>query len=374
MSPYPDKVQVKDKTRLEQELVASEAKYRQMVEQAWDGIVIHDHQAIYFANRCFRDMFGLSQDAELNGAHLHRFLAPDTRRALYESFEAAERSKDGPALFIGRGLRPDGTTFDLELSSFTTIYQDRPALQTVLRDITRRKQIEEQLVLSERLAAMGKLAFNIAHEINNPLGGIIAYTHLLVEDLSENQPISQISETADKILKLANRCRIIVGALLDFAREDREGQEQVDLNRIIEDTLALLAGHMIMNGLTIEKDLSKSLPSLLAHRIKMEQVFINLIINAAEAMSGQGCLTISTAFHRARREIQVRISDTGPGIPEDQKRLLFEPFFSTKPRGRGTGLGLSISHGIIKQHHGTIEMETQVGVGSTFIVTLPCHL
>ncbi|MDY6850817.1 MAG: PAS domain S-box protein [Thermodesulfobacteriota bacterium] len=362
---------ISDRSRLEEELKHSEAKYRQMVEQAWEGIVIHDNQAIYFVNRCFREMFGLAEDEDLSGALLHRFLAPDTRRSLFEVLQAAEQTEDGPVIVEGRGIRRDGSLFELELSTVAAAYLGRPVLQTVIGDITRRKEMEEQLIRSERLAAAGQLALNIAHEINNPLGGVITYTHLLLEDMADRVSLEQLTETAEKTLKLANRCKIIVGSLLDFAREDRNGLEETNLNTIIGETLSLLEGHIIMKGLDVVKSLDPRLPLVSAHRVKMEQVFMNLIINAAEAMEGRGRLEIKSFHDEDEGLVKVRISDTGRGVPEDIKKRLFEPFFSTKSRGRGTGLGLAISHGIINQHKGRIDVESQVGQGSSFTICLP---
>ena len=356
---------------LERETAASEATYRMMVEKAWDGIVIHDHQAILFTNPRFRQMFGLADDQDMTEISLHRLLGSETLRPLFEAFRTARQADESPVIFEGRGLRPDGAFMDLEISTFATTFKGAPALQTVLRDITRRKRMEEHLINSERLAAACRLAFNIAHEINNPLGGIVTNIHLLLEDLAKGVPPEEMAATVSKVLRLANRCKIIVGGLLDFARDDREDLEEADLNKIIKETLSLLEGHLIMRGLTILKDLDPDLPTIHVNRTKMEQVFMNLIINAAEAMEGRGRLILGSFFDRDQSRVLIRISDTGPGLSEEHKKRLFEPFFSTKPRARGTGLGLAISHGIIKQHKGSIEATSKPGQGATFVIRLP---
>jgi PAS domain S-box-containing protein len=346
--------------------------YRQILDLSWDGIVVHDSQNIYFANRCIREIFGLPPDEDLNAASLHRLLAPETRWNLYEALKQAGGVEGRPINFEGRGLRPNGETFPLEVSTSATTYGGRPALQTVLRDITRRKQSEEQQLVEERLSAAGQLALNIAHEINNPLGGIVTYTHLLLEDLAEDAPKEQLVDCAEKVLKLANRCKIIVASLLDFARTDRDGRESVQMNAVIKETLDLLEGHRVMNGMELRLALAQNLPLVLAHRTKMEQVMMNLIINAAEAMEGCGTLSIDSTHDRKRRQVVVRVRDTGPGLTEEARKRLFEPFFSTKPQGRGTGLGLAISHGIVKQHQGSLQVDSQPGRGTTFLVCLPC--
>jgi len=360
-----------ERVKLERQLAASEAKYRRIIEQAGEGIVIHDHRSIYFVNPRFREMFGLDPAQDPAGLGLDRFLAPETWPALLAAVEATGQAAGGSGLIEGRGRHTDGTWFDLELSAAPTVYQGQAALQTFIGDITRRKQMEERLIHSERLAATGQLAFNLAHEINNPLGGIVTNAYLLLEDLDEETPPDQIIEPVEKIIKLANRCKIIVGALLDFARPDREGLAEIDLNQVIEETLALLEGHLIMHGLTVSKTLDPLLPPVSANRTKMGQVFMNVIINSAEAMDGQGRLEIGTGPAGDGGRIRIQITDTGRGIAEAHRKRLFEPFFSTKPRGRGTGLGLAISHGIVNQHGGSIEFDTEVNRGTTFTIYLP---
>ena len=347
--------------------------YRQILDLACDGIVVHDNQNVFFANKCVREIFGLPPDQDLNSANLHRFLAPDTRWKLYEALKRAEGADGRPIHFEGRGLRPNGENFPLEVSTSAASFGGRPAQQTILRDITRRKQSQEQQLEEERLSAAGQLALNIAHEINNPLGGIVTYTHLLLEDMAEDATKEQLVDTAEKVLKLANRCKIIVAGLLDFARADRDGRENVQMNAVIKETMALLKGHRVMNGMELKLALAQNLPLVLAHRTKMEQVMMNLIINAAEAMEGQGILSIDSTHDRPRGQVVIRVSDTGPGITEEARKRLFEPFFSTKPRGRGTGLGLAISHGIVKQHKGSIQVDSQPGGGTTFLICLPCQ-
>ena len=222
MPDQPTRKNISRLTDLEQELLDTNASYRDMVEQSWDGIIVHDNQAIHFANASFRKMFGLSGSESLEDLHLHRILAPDTRRSLFLALKEAEHATDAPVFFEGHGIRPTAHSSILSFPLFPTTYKGNPALQTVLRDISQRKQMEDRLLNSERLAATGKLAFNIAHEINNPLGGIITYTHLLLEDLEEGATQEELGELGQKILKLSNRCKIIVSALLDFARKDRD--------------------------------------------------------------------------------------------------------------------------------------------------------
>jgi two-component system NtrC family sensor kinase len=228
--------------------------------------------------------------------------------------------------------------------------------------------MEEQLIQSERLAATGRLAFDIAHEINNPLAGIITYVHIVMEDLPEDSPERHNME---KILKAANRCKIIVKGLLDFARSETHEKEEVEVNSLIKDSLELVEGHLFFKKVKMNLQFHPGLPLLRAVRVKLEQVFLNMIVNAAEAMQGNGELKISTSFDSDLNMLVIVFQDTGPGIEPENLAKVFEPFFTTKQRGRGTGLGLAISHGIIKQHNGAIRVRSQLGKGATFIIELP---
>ncbi len=234
--------------------------------------------------------------------------------------------------------------------------------------MTEKRRMEEQLIQSERLSATGNLAFDIAHEINNPLGGIITYTHLLLEDLP---PEGLVRENAEKILKLANRCKIIVRALLDFARDESAELEMMDINALLQEAMTLIEGHVILRKVDIRLNLGRKIPLLRAARVKLEQVFLNIIVNAAEAMEGVGALTITTENSLNPKVVRISFSDTGHGVEPEHLKKLFEPFFTTKQRGRGTGLGLAISHGIIKQHNGTLSAQSRIGEGTTFTIELP---
>ena len=313
-------------------------------------------------------MFGYRENDELRNTDLLQVIAEESRQAILNHIRQYMKSPAQYRMFEGMGLRRDGTVFSVELRAFPTVFQEQRAQQMTFRDITHKKKMEEQLIQSERLAATGKLAMDIAHEINNPLGGILTYTHLVLEDLEEE---SIQKQNVKKILKLANRCKIIVRGLLDFARDDSDIKEPVDVNDLIRETLYLIQGHVIMNNVKLALDLEENLPTLWAVRVKLEQVFLNLVVNAAEAMEGQGGLSITSEYVRSKNIVRVQFSDTGHGVHPEHLKKVFEPFFTTKKRGRGTGLGLSISHGIIKQHNGALYAESHPEDGSTFTIELP---
>lgn len=229
-------------------------------------------------------------------------------------------------------------------------------------------EMHAHLIQSEKLASLGKLAAGVAHEINNPLGGILIYSHLLLEDMDKDDIHY---ENLKKIVKETTRCKDIVKGLLDFARPKEPEATMVNVNNVVEKAMSILESQALFQNINIKKDYMDNPPPIVADASQLRQVFINIILNAAEAMQGNGTLTISTFFDKDKKNIHVRFSDTGPGIEDKTKARLFEPFFTTKEVGKGTGLGLAISYSLIRKHNGTIEVETQVGRGSTFTVKLP---
>lgn len=363
-----------DLMELERQLAESEQLYRNLVESSLDGIALSDGQGFIFANKHFLTIFGLDDLSQQQGGFLE-LLTPKSQQEYLKWIKGVDEVADGRRAlgggegetFQGQGVRGE-EVFDLELVAVDTRVGGRGARLYTVRDVTYRKTMEEQLISSERLAATGKLAFDIAHEVNNPLGGIMTFAYLLSEDLGPDHPLA---DTVAKIIKLTNRCKIIVRGLLDFAHQDGTEKELVDLNQVIEEMLILVDGHVIMKGVEVIKELDADLPRVYGLRSKLEQVFLNMVVNAAEAMEGQGELRITTWEDPESRLVMVRFKDNGPGIPEEVLPRLFEPFFTTKGRGRGTGLGLAISHGIIKQHAGRIMVETKAGEGTTFTVALP---
>ena len=230
------------------------------------------------------------------------------------------------------------------------------------------REMQAHLIQSEKLASLGKLAAGIAHEINNPLGGILIYSHLLLEDTSKK---SAHYENLKKIVKETSRCKDIVKGLLEFARPKEPEMSWINLNDIVDRSLAIVEGQALFQNIKINKKYASALPKIVADGSQLQQVFMNIIINAAEAMDGKGILSLSTSLDSDGTYIEAKITDTGHGIKEEDKIRLFEPFFSTKEVGKGTGLGLAISYSIIQKHLGTIEVESQEGKGSSFTVKLP---
>jgi signal transduction histidine kinase/NAD-dependent dihydropyrimidine dehydrogenase PreA subunit len=226
------------------------------------------------------------------------------------------------------------------------------------------EQAQAQLIRTEKLAALGQLAAGVAHEINNPLGTITIYAHLLLKGMDADDPRR---EDIELIISEASRTKDIVQGLLSFARETKLRPGPTNINEILEDVLGLIVNQSLFHNIRIRRSFFENLSTIFADATQLKQVFLNIMLNAAQAMEGKGTLTISTT--QERKKIKIKIQDTGPGIPPEVMDKLFSPFFTTKEKG--TGLGLAISYGIIERHSGKIDIETRLGKGSTFIVTLP---
>jgi two-component system, NtrC family, sensor kinase len=229
------------------------------------------------------------------------------------------------------------------------------------------EKIQTQLYQAEKMSSLGKLAAGVAHQINNPLGGITLFTKLILEEYNLPEDARQ---DLNRILKDAQRCRTTVKELLEFARQSRHDKKPTELNRTIERTLFLVEGHTIFHNIQIEKDLSSDVSVINADVHQINHVLLNIIFNAAQSMEGRGRLTIRTRNIENGR-VAVEVADTGPGIPAEILPHIFEPFFTTKEEGKGTGLGLSLAYGIVEDHGGTITASNRPEGGAVFTITLP---
>jgi two-component system, NtrC family, sensor kinase len=243
---------------------------------------------------------------------------------------------------------------------------------TDLRERVRlQRELEEthlKLLQSEKMASLGKLAAGVAHEINNPLAGILIYANILLEDTSpEDHRRQDLKEIVDQTL----RCKDIVQGLLDFSRQTRHRWVMTDLNQSIRRTIGLLGKQALFHHIQLAEELDPDLPPLIADPGQVNQILMNLIINAVDAMNAAGTLTLRTYPLPDSGKIGLEVSDTGCGIPEENLSSIFDPFFTTKEVGKGTGLGLSTVYGIVQEHRGAIEVTSRVGQGTTFIIRLP---
>ena len=246
---------------------------------------------------------------------------------------------------------------------------------TIGEDVTDWHQIHQRIMQNEKLAAVGQLAAGVMHEINNPLATIGACAAAMEGRLQEVPVAAQgaFREYIDIIDKEVERCTNIVDGLLDFSRPKGKEKRQVGVNVVIEETFFLLKHHTRFKKLTVHRELADGLPEVLANAEQLVQVLMSLMLNALDAMeAGNGALTVRSRMggHRGA-EVLVEVQDTGVGIPRAELTKIFEPFYTTKAQGRGTGLGLSICYGIVEDHRGRLEVESQPGFGATFRVFLP---
>lgn len=230
---------------------------------------------------------------------------------------------------------------------------------------------QEQLINAEKLASLGRMAAGVAHELNSPLTGIVTFAHLMAKRIPPEN--TQDVEDLKVIIDQAERCSKIVRGLLGFSRKTASEKSLVNMNTLIENTLSMVRNQAKFYNIDFDVRLDKSIPEINADPNQIQQVFLNLLINAADAMEEKGKIIISSRMveEGADRFVELEFTDTGPGIPEEIRNKVFEPFFTTKPAGKGTGLGLAVSYGIIKKHEGQIFVKSEHGQGASFFIRLP---
>ena len=251
-------------------------------------------------------------------------------------------------------------------------------LEQMVEDRTRQvKETHEKLLHQDKMSSLGKLSASVVHEINNPIAGILNLIMLMqrivAEDTLGPKEIEQFQHYLSLMETETRRTSRIVSNLLAFSRQSKMEPKRLNLNRLIEQTLFLNSNLLKMDGVKVETKLDPDLPDLLGSEDQLQQVFMNLVSNASEAMGGGrgGVLTIETRHLLSEDRLQINFKDTGCGIPEENYPKLFEPFFTTKKKGKGVGLGLSVAYGIIQEHEGSIYAKSKVGQGTTFQVKLP---
>jgi two-component system NtrC family sensor kinase len=248
---------------------------------------------------------------------------------------------------------------------------------TIGEDITQAKLVQQQIAQTEKLAAVGQLAAGVMHEINNPLATIGACVEALNSRLGDLPlaPQAAFAEYLEIVQSELTRCKSIVDGLLDFSRPKARAKYPVAINQVVEDALFLLRYHDRFKRIELKRTMADGLPPVEANAEQLIQVFLDLMLNAIDAMDGRGTLTVGTRPHPDRKdEVVVEITDTGMGIPREDIGKIFEPFFTTKAPGQGTGLGLSITYAIVEHHRGRIQVDSQLGSGSTFRVVLPAFV
>jgi PAS domain S-box-containing protein len=276
-------------------------------------------------------------------------------------------------LWIGEHIhrRRDGTEFPaaVTLSHIRDGSDNIVGLVIGIRNLTEERKVADHLGRTEKLAAIGELVAGVAHELNNPLTGISTFAQLLLEDNLEGEQFESVS----LIKREADRAISVIRDLLLFARKTDARDVPVDINTIVKHTVRLRALASRSAGIEVHMRLDESNPQARGDEQKLQQVLLNLLVNAESAMEGTRLRHLSLTTQRKQGTVQIVISDTGHGMPPVVSQRVFEPFFTTKPPGEGTGLGLSVSYGIIQAHEGTISVESTPEVGTTFTIVLPLY-
>ncbi len=257
-------------------------------------------------------------------------------------------------------------TLNVSITPLVSKSAERIGRLLLFDDVTQRERMEEQMSQTEKLTSLGLLAAGVAHEVNTPLAVISNYIQMLAKQMPDADPRQSIIE---KIVKQTFRASEIVNNLLNFSRTGAGESVDIDVNRVVEETLSLVSHPLKTSQIQVVKHLGETLPAVRGSANKLQQVFLNLFLNARDAMPGGGLLEVRTGAHNGSVEIEV--VDTGAGIPREHIHRIFDPFFTTKASGRGTGLGLSVSYGIIKEHSGKIDVRSTPGKGTSFHVEFP---
>jgi len=351
----------------------SEKRYRMLFEGAEEAIFILEAEGrkagqIVAANRAAAEMHGYTVD-ELLTLNIRDLDAPDAAKEVPNNIKRILNGERIKAEIIH--IKKDGTAFPVEISAGLLELSGQKYILAFDRDITERKQAEEQFRRTEQMVVCGEVTTGLAHEIKNPLAGIKASIELFstVSTLSGEE-----KDILQKIIGEIKRIESLLKGILNFARPPKPNFIAVDVNNILDTALifSLKPASSAQNSKTtiqVVKDLDSNLPEIIADPMQLSQIFLNLFLNASEAMRDGGILTVKTSYNPIGNSILISISDTGKGIEKGLIDQIFNPFFTTKPKG--TGLGLSITKRLIEQHNGVLTVENNPGGGATFVINLP---
>ncbi len=346
--------------RKTEELKKSEEKYRSLIESTEDFIFTVDESGRFQSLNNFT--------ANFFGGTPSQFLGKPLSVLFSEEVASQELKLIGMVFQFGKSVRDEFTVKTGEHQTWLSanlmpLKDEQERVVSVLciaRDITENKKLESQLINTEKLASMGTLAAGVAHELNNPLGVMLGFTDLLLEKFDKE---SQDYQDLKTIERHSLHCKQVVENLLSFARQGEGESESCDINEAINEIIRVVEHSLEMNNVELRMELASGLPRVKGDLRQMQQVFLNLINNAAAAMKGEGILEIKTAPDAGQGKVRVIVRDNGHGIKEEHLENIFDPFFTTKSEGEGTGLGLFVSHGIVTKYEGTITCESSAQDG-----------
>ena len=345
-------------------------------EGVYIGAVDGGSSSTFSANPYLKLMFGYASETlqqDVRPFEIEAFVDPQARDAFVERLR-----RDGSVTdYLLRLRRADRSPMWVEVTAHAETGRDGLRIEALMRDVTERKRLEDQardlyhqLLQAEKLAALGQTISGVAHELNNPLATILTWA----ERLSQREVDAQMRRGLDTILGESERAAKIVRNLLTFARKRHTTRAMVDLNQIVRETLALRGYEQRVSNITILEALPAGLPLVFADPHQLQQVLLNLIINAEQAMigaNGRGTLIVRTWHEPDRDAVVLEVNDDGPGVPDEVQPRVFDPFFTTKDVGKGTGLGLTVAYAIVQEHGGRIMLKSQQGSGASFVLELP---
>lgn len=375
---------IRDVTRtkiLERELVGIREFVERVVQSSPSAIVAALRSGrILLMNRAATDLFGFNiRDPRYKNKTVRDLYPEGVAKSIMKKLRDESIGGSGklPATKINI-LNTAGEEIPVEITA-AIIYDDEEEMATmaIYNDLRDRlafekklKEAQRQLAQSEKMASMGQFAAGVAHEINNPLSGVMLYAGLAKEKLP---PEDELQEYLDYIVEDTNRCKDIVKNLLVYSRQTESKKDVIELNDLAEHALHLIRDQKLFSRIAFKKEMSEDSMLVNADVNQISQVIINLVINAVDAMQEEGTLSIKTYCDAAGKKAFFEISDSGSGIPEQFKERLFDPFFTTKEPGKGTGLGLSTAYGFMKENGGNIEIKQTGPEGTTFLLTLPLY-
>jgi PAS domain S-box-containing protein len=374
---------ITSRKQAEEALKESEERYRTVIEHSNDGIALMREDVHIFVNKRFAEIFGYSSPEEITGKSHKSTVHPDDLERLIDINRKRQANTAVPSIYEFKGIRKDGGIVYIEASAVMIMYCSEPHTLAYLRDVTGHKHLESQLLQSQKMEAIGTLAGGVAHDFNNILTAIMGFGSLLLMDMQEDDPKKVF---VDQILISSEKAADLTHSLLAFSRKQQIALKPLDINNSVKDTSELLK-RLLTEDIELKKRLSKETLVIMGDATQIDQILINLAVNAHDAMPMGGTLSIETAMVTLDNEfirmhgygepgmyVSLSVSDTGTGMDEATKARIFDPFFTTKEVGKGTGLGLATVYGIVKQHNGYITVDSEPNQGTTFRIYLPAAM
>ena len=359
--------------RLAGKLERSRALYQSLVEHSEDGIILYREDRILFANPAAAALVGLSVD-QLQARALSELVPPEYIEGIRERHAKRLRGEPTPSHYEVEILHSDGHHIPAELAPTVVPYRGGRASQTVIRDLSNRRELEARLLHSTRIAAIGELASGVAHQLNNPMIGILNMAEVLSEQVADEDPRKKL---VGHIIAAGNDASTIIRNLLKFSRTPSEGFEMVSLSRLVREVLTISEKRMLHHDVAVAVRIAEDGDAWIRGNENMlAQVLLNLLQNAQHAIGDHGQVTINVEpfYEDDERLAALRVRDDGPGIPAEVLPRVFDPFFTTKDRDQGTGLGLSLARQIVFQHGGRIWARNHPEGGAEFTVVLPLYV